>query len=432
LFSQELRFRSVREARWSWMIGAYHEQGARDNAPFSQVALQVPANQAIVTNSVQDSESWSLFGEAGIPVAADVTLRLAVRYTEARRDIDADRTVYTVSPNATAPGPDPWSFAVPVSLTRTAFVETRQSRSDDQLTPAATVEWRPAPGQMYFVSWREGFKSGGFNSFLSGPVDELGFAPESVNYLEAGLKLTLADGAARLDIVAFDGDYSDLQVATVDPATGLSLVRNAASTESRGIDLTFDWAFHDQWQFGLTLGWLDAAYGSFENQSCYLTPAQSIAQGCVRIGGAPLPPAATVCLGRPGVICAQDLSGFRTSFAPEWSGTASLQYERGLQQTWFGVPLTIQARVDLMATEAFYTSVNGAPGSRQASYHKLDARVSLGGADGRWEAALVARNLTNELYGVWYEPLVAAGPNTGYFATTARPRQLGVQLSFGF
>ena len=84
-----------------------------------------------------------------------------------------------------------------------------------------------------------------------------------------------------------------------------------------------------------------------------------------------------------------------------------------------------------MATEAFYTSVNGAPGSRQASYHKLDARVSVGGADGRWEAALVARNLTNELYGVWYEPLVAAGPNTGYFATTARPRQLGVQLNFG-
>jgi hypothetical protein len=29
-----------------------------------------------------------------------------------------------------------------------------------------------------------------------------------------------------------------------------------------------------------------------------------------RIGGAPLPPAATVCIGNQGVICAQDLTGF--------------------------------------------------------------------------------------------------------------------------
>jgi outer membrane receptor protein involved in Fe transport len=68
--------------------------------------------------------------------------------------------VYTLTPNATAPGPDEWSFAVPVSLTQTAFVATRQSRDDDQLTPSATLEWRPAPGQLYFLSWREGFKSG--------------------------------------------------------------------------------------------------------------------------------------------------------------------------------------------------------------------------------------------------------------------------------
>jgi len=432
LFSQEVRVRSLREGRWSWMVGAYHEQGARDNAPFAQVALQAPANQAIVTNSLQDGDSWSLFGEAGVRVADELTLRLAARYTEASRDIDADRTVYQLSPNSMAPGADPWSFAVPTTLTRTAFVATEQSRTDDKLTPAATLEWSPAQGQFYFVSWREGFKAGGFNSFLSGPAEELGFAPESVDYLEAGLKLTLADGAARLDIVAFDGDYSDLQVAVLDPLSGQSLVRNAATAESRGVDLAFDWAFFDGWQLGLSLGWLDATYGSFENQACYLTPAQTISQGCVRIGGAPLPPSATVCIGNPGVICAQDLSGFPTSFAPEWSGTLSLQYKRALAGERLGRPLTIGARIELMATDEFYTAVNGAPGSKQESYAKLDARLALGSSDGRWEVALVGRNLTDELYGVWYEPLVGAGPNTGYFATTARTRQVGLQLRLGY
>ena len=432
LFSQELRLRSLQEGRWSWMVGAYHEQGARDNAPFAQVALQAPANQAIVTNSLQDSDSWSVFGEAGVQAFDELTLRLAARYTDASRDFDADRTVYELAPNSTAPGPDPWSFAVPVTRTRTAFVATRQSRSDDKLTPAATLEWRPAQGQLYYVSWRKGFKAGGFNTFLTGPLDELGFGPESVDYWEAGLKLTLADGAARLDIAVFDGDYEDLQVSVLDPESGQSLVRNAASAESRGVDLAFDWAFLDGWQLGLSLGWLDATYGRFENQGCYLTPAQTISQGCVRIGGAPLPPGATVCIGNPGVICAQDLTGLATSFAPEWSGTASLEYRRALAGERLGLPLTIRARVDLMATDAFYTTVNGAPGSKQGSYAKLDARLAIGRADGRWEVALVGRNLTDELYGVWYEPLVGAGPNTGYFASTARTRQLGLQLHVNY
>ncbi len=432
LFSQEVRVRSLQEGRWSWMVGAYHEQGVRDNAPFAQVALQAPANQAIVTNSLQDSDSWSVFGEAAVQAFDDLTLRLAARYTDASRDFDADRTVYQLSPNSAAPGPDPWSFAVPVTLTRSAFVATRQSGSDDELTPAATIEWRPARDQFYYVSWREGFKAGGFNSFLSVPVDQLGFGPESVDYLEAGLKLTLADGAARLDIAVFDGDYSDLQVAVLDPVSGLSPVRNAAAAESRGVDLAFDWAFREGWQLGLSLGWLDATYGRFENQGCYLTPAQTIAQGCVRIGGAPLPPSATVCIGNQGVFCAQDMSGFATSFAPEWSGTTSLEYRRALSGEWPGLPLTLRARVDLMATEEFYTTVNGAPGSKQPSYAKLDARLAIGHADGRWEVALVGRNLTDELYAVWYEPLVAAGPNTGYFATTARTRQLGLQLRVSY
>jgi outer membrane receptor protein involved in Fe transport len=432
LSSQEVRIRSLKQGRWSWMAGAYHEHGARDNAPFAQVALQVPANQAIVTNSLQDGDSWSLFGEVAVQALDELTLRLAARYTEARRDMDADRTVYQLSPNSTAPGPDQWSFAVPVTLVPSAFVETRQSRSDDELTPATTLEWRPAQGQFYYVSWREGFKAGGFNSFLSGPVDELGFGPESVDYLEAGLKLTLADGAARLDIAVFDGDYSDLQVSVLDPVSGLSLVRNAASAESRGVDFSFDWAILVGWQFGLSLGWLDATYGQFDNQACYLTPAQTISQGCVRIGGAPLPPDATVCIGNPRVICAQDLSGLATSFAPEWSGATSLEYTRTLAGARPGRPLTVRARVDLMATDEFYTTVNGAPGSKQGSYAKLDARLALGSSDGRWEVALVGRNLTDELYGVWYEPLVAAGPNTGYFATTARTRQVGLQLQVSY
>jgi outer membrane receptor protein involved in Fe transport len=330
------------------------------------------------------------------------------------------------------PGSDPWSFAVPTSTTLVNFVETQLSRSDDKLTPAVTLEWRPADGQFYYVSWREGFKAGGFDMFLDGPPDQLGFDPEAVDYLEAGLKLTLADGTVRLDLAVFDGDYQDLQVATIEPDSGQSITQNAGSAQSRGVEIAIDWAMLEGWRLGLALSYLDATYGTFQNQPCYLTPIQTIAQGCVRIGGAPLPPDATVCFGNPDVTCAQDLSGLPTSFAPQWSGTLSLQYRRSLADTMVGLPLVLNARVEWMATDEFYTTVNGAPGSIQDAYSKLDARLALGSIDGGWEVALVGRNLTDELYGVWYEPLVAAGPNTGYFATTARTRQVGLQLSTRF
>ncbi len=221
-------------------------------------------------------------------------------------------------------------------------------------------------------------------------------------------------------------------MALTDPETGQVLTRNAGSAESRGVDLALDWAFLDGWQLGLALGYLDSSYGQFANQDCYVVPLQTIAEGCVRVGGAPLPPDAVRCLGQPGVICAQDMSGLPTSFAPEWSGSASLQYRRALSDTGLAWPLVLNARLDLMATDEFYTSVNGAPGSIQDAYAKLDARVAVGSADGRWEVALVGRNLTDEIYSVWYEPLPGGGPNSGWFATTARTRQIGLQLRAAF
>ncbi len=97
-------------------------------------------------NSREDSDAWSLFAEAEVSLVRALSLRLAARFTEASRDFDADQTFYVLTPNAAAPGPDPWSFAVPVSITPVRFIETRQSRRDEELTPAATLEWRPARG----------------------------------------------------------------------------------------------------------------------------------------------------------------------------------------------------------------------------------------------------------------------------------------------
>ncbi|MFO7324715.1 MAG: TonB-dependent receptor plug domain-containing protein [Pseudomonadota bacterium] len=77
LASQELRLASPASGRWSWNLGAYHEDVARSNGPFTQVILPLPQMQARTTNWYEDSSAWRPGGgrwPAARPPAAAATL----------------------------------------------------------------------------------------------------------------------------------------------------------------------------------------------------------------------------------------------------------------------------------------------------------------------------------------------------------------------
>lgn len=407
LVSQELRIDSPAGGRWSWMAGVYRDDVARDNAPFTQVALAAPAGQARTTNWQEDSISAAVFGELAYEFPGAVTARASGRHSQTRRRMQADMTVWSLSPNSAAPGPDAWSYAIPDTLTQTQFLATTQSRRDKAFTPALSLEWRPRDGSLYYAGWRKGHKAGGFSSFISGPVEQIGFEPEKVSYVEAGLRLRGANGNWDAGAALF-------------------------GARARGVDVDAAWIPAPGWRLAVAVYYLDSTFQDFRDASCYPTPAQTIAQGCVRVGGAALPPEATQCQGVPQVACAQDLSGFATSYVPRWSGNLSLRYGRNLATRTPGSPLKAEATLEVMATDSYSTSVNGAPGSRQAGFGKLDARLAIGTVDGRWELALVGRNLTDVIHANWYEPLPGGGLDSGWSASTARPRQAGIQARLSF
>jgi iron complex outermembrane receptor protein len=421
--SQELRLASPQGGRLEWMVGAYREDVARDNAPLAQVALQ--AGGASVTNWWEDSAAWSVFGEMGLRLSDTMTLRPGARYTRGRRGIVANKTYYRLAPGGA--GTDQWSFAVPQTLTQVKYVATAQARRDDKFTPEVALEWRLRESQLLYLNWREGYKAGGFSSFLDGGTDKLRFEPEAVQYWEGGIKERGADGSWQVSAAVFNGEFRNLQLYVVN-SEGNGATRNAGSAHSRGFELELARVLGAHWQVAVTFSLLDAAYDDLRDAQCYASPVQTIAQGCVRTGGNPLPPDATVCQGIAGVICTQDLSGFPTSFAPHWSGMVSLKHRRSLDIAAFGGLLELRAALDCMATSSYYTSVNGAPGSKQGGFAKLDARLAIASSDDHWEVALIGRNLTDRLYANWYEPMVGGGFNSGWFATTARPRQIGIQV----
>src|SRR3546814_9724371 len=63
------------------------------------------------------------------------------------------------------------------------------------------------------ATYSRGFKSGGFSQRIAFPRTQApAFDPEIVTNYEAGLKLQTADRRLRLNLAAFQLDYSNLQV----------------------------------------------------------------------------------------------------------------------------------------------------------------------------------------------------------------------------
>ena len=61
------------------------------------------------------------------------------------------------------------------------------------------------------------------------------FEDESVETVEIGAKIDLADGRGRLNIAAYMSTYEDVQVSTFDGNAGF-VVGNAAESEVQGIE----------------------------------------------------------------------------------------------------------------------------------------------------------------------------------------------------
>ena len=148
-----------------------------------------------------------------------------------------------------------------------------------------------------------------------------------------------------------------------------------------------------------------ARYTSFPQAPCFA--GQSIAQGC------------SIVL--PGGAVRQNLNGQSLSVAPKWTGTVGASYDAPV-----GNGLMIGLGADMRYSSSYIASGFGNPDSRQDSYVTLDASARIGSEDGRWELAVIGKNLTNEFYVTG----VVDGPSTGGASGGVTPAHAD-QLGFG-
>jgi outer membrane receptor protein involved in Fe transport len=240
-----------------------------------------------------------------------------------------------------------------------------------------------------YVSLSRGYKAGGFNLGLV-PEDRREFDAESMWNLEAGIKSSLLDGAAALNVSAFFSRRDDQQVRTSfqlipgDPASFVFFTDNAAEGRALGLEAEFRWSIGDTLEIYANAGLLDAEFESFVNSQV-------------------------------------DLSGRAQAHAPDYMLAAGASYRH---------PSGFFARLDASARDAFYFDVSH--DQKSQAYELVNGRVGYE-ADS-WSFQLWARNLFDRDYtvrGFYFGNEPPDFPDTLY-TRAGDPRQLGVTFDMRF
>lgn len=255
--SHELRF-GWQSDRMRSLVGAYYlnidGDYIQDSDFFGQTdfdwseaffGIPEPGGIRIFSDAAQKTRTWALFGQLDFMLTDQVTLVTGLRYTRDKKSfrfgqawLDA-QGLFLFFENA-LPGDVPY------------FDFQGRSKSGDW-SGKLQLEFRPDNGRLFYFGVNRGIKSGGFNA----PVDATGllgvnefeqFIPfdqddgamsydgEVVTSFEAGFKLSLFDGLARLNGSAFYYDYDDHQVYNL---VGLTQTVFNSSADMWGFELEF-------------------------------------------------------------------------------------------------------------------------------------------------------------------------------------------------
>ena len=298
---------------------------------------------------------------------------------------------------------------------------TNEEHDDGELSGTVKASFRLNDMMMVYGSYARGYKSFGYNmdrvqgTVPPTPAASLFFPSEVVDSYEAGVKLTLLDRTMLLNATYFDQTFNDFQLNTF---LGTAfVVESIPELKSHGVDADFLWFTPIE---GLSIGggvtYTQTEYGQF-------TAADL--QNPANFPGLSLLPGATA------------------SFAPEWSATGSINFDREI-----GGGLRAGFALAAKWQTEYNTGSDLLPYKMQDDYTVVNGRISIGAADERWMLDLWAQNLLDEEYvQVAYNAFLqgsgfqstptASGPYAGTFYNPALDSQtidafLGAPRTYGF
>ncbi len=416
--SAEIRLASDTDGRIDYMIGLYWQDNSLDMRPvtknnFAYVGpIFPPPSGTTVISSIDyrvgyylDTRSTSGFAQVSWEIAEDVSLTLGGRYGKESKDVIRTSECLRLdgSPFDVVDNPSD-NLVVNVLRQCPDIVSYSNDRDESHFMPSAQLQWNATDDVMMYAKWDRSYKSGGFNAGTRATLADIEYDEERATGYEVGIKTRFADNAATINVAAFDTKFDDMQVTTIVGA-GQTVLSNAGAATTRGVEFDGAWAVTDWMTVGGSGAYLDAAYDEYSSGPC--TADQRALAGLA------------------GVPCFQDLTGKTTAYAPEWTANLFTDMSFDVSSSFI-----LRLRLDAGFTDEYFYDADLDPNTRQSSFWRYGARVSLADAGDRWELSLLGKNLSNEKIAVWGTD-VGMVPGS-YFAFTEMPRTVALQARYRF
>jgi iron complex outermembrane receptor protein len=354
------------------------------NRPIAGSTINNPAFRpqgiTFINDAIREEEQFAVFGE----VTFDITDKLSL--TGGARYYDIDSSLRGSSSFA-----NPCDFSLPCDESQD---DPENGRNYDEILAAdlplkesdtilkGTVSYRPFDDTMFFFTYSEGFRPGGFNRTAGVPTTYL--ADEATNY-ELGWKSTLLGGSLRFNASLYKIYWDGLQVGITDfDISVITFTTNAADAEIQGFEGDLTWLATE----GLTL----AAAWSFND-----TEMKRVPPNVSDIAG----------------------PGSRLALAPE------VQYHLSARYDWSENKFAPYAQLVYAHTGDQYSSIVVDNRFLQQSYDTVDAAFGLNLEN--WSVELFGENLTDERAQLFINSL-----DTDLRITTNRPRTFGLKVRYDY
>ena len=364
--SQELQA-LVDTDRFDGVMGLYYFD--EDSYDRLLVPLGNPGTSYDTQRVSMDDTARAAFTEWTFNIAGGFSVSAGLRRTEETKGLQA--TMFNVAP-ATAPEPPaptalcPFAGAPPTQ-TGCLFIGTNRFANEfSATTKSASAQYRFNEQAMVYLSWADGFKSGGFNQrYNAAPPGNapIAFEPETAETVEIGVKLDPTD-KLRVNVAVFSSDYDDIQMTY--RLGVVPLLFNAGVASIDGGEVELDFAPTQYFRFDMSFGFLDSGFDS-------ITPPPPFG---------PVTPTATATLSSS------------LPFTPERQGHLGASYAFRLGGEWQLTP-----RVDVSHTSSqYFDAGNSVEIAQTDDVTLVNLSVVLATADDRWRLMLSGFNLSDEMY----------------------------------
>lgn len=401
--TQELRVSTNFESPFNFVVGGFYEYGDRkqDSIAMLRPIAADPTTgfyYQIANLSYDRTDAYSAFGTVKWAISDQFELSGGARYTKEVKKSNR-QTPYLAAAFAGRFAP--------------AGTNLNGRYKDDDVSPEATLSWKPDAGQLLYATYRHGYHSGGFAAPTTlspgvnmGPIGSpltLQYGPEKTKGGEIGYKASLLGRSLRVELAAFRYDVTGLQITSFDPRAFAYSINNAGKARTQGFEASAEWRATSALTLRGAFGYVDAKYIDYANAPCTAFQLLATPTGCT-----------------------QDLSGRQLPRAPKVSATGGADYVFELPG---GLKLGVVGGFKYASSSN--QQENQDPNARQKAYWLFDAGIRLFQDNSGWTLELQGRNLTDEHVST-YSLDKTAGAVGQYQSIPLRTREVALQVGYKF